>query len=267
MLLALASLSALVSGCGHARPALPTPRGDRIVSADYCADLAITALVPPGRVAALSPEIADHELPRAYRAIPRTRPRIETLVALRPTLVVQSYGGGPRLSAALDRAGLPVLDLASPQSLDGVDRELERLGAKLSAQDRADRWRGELARLRALPRPRVARTALYMTPGSVTSGSDGLIGDMFREAGLSSVEQRPGWHALPVERLIRDKPDLVVRAFFGDRRYRQDRWSPAHRPALQAALRGVPTVSLDARSVACGTAHTIDALRKLKAAT
>ena len=69
-----------------------------------------------------------------------------------------------------------------------------------------------------------------------------------------------------VELVQQHKPDLVVRAFFGDRRYRQDRWSPAQRPALQAALRGVPTVSLDARSVGCGTAHTIDALRKLKAA-
>lgn len=248
-----------LAACAGQRPA----RGG-VVSADYCADLVVTSLLPPERIASLSPEIGAEELAPAYRALPRVRARLEEVVALRPDVVVRSYGGGPRLGTALAAAGVRTLSLESSSSLDEVAGETIRLGRELGASEAAERQVRALRSARHAPAPGSYRDALYLTPGSVTSGPDGLIGELFREAQLRSVEQRPGWHALPVERLARHRPDVVVRAFWDSPRHRQDRWSAAVRPTVATMLDGVPSIELDGRSVACGTAHVTDALQRLK---
>ena len=69
----------------------------------------VLGLVERERIAAVSVDVASDpafSLPRA-RGLPRVRAEVERVLALRPTLVVRSYGGGPRFAAAMEGAGVP----------------------------------------------------------------------------------------------------------------------------------------------------------------
>lgn len=216
----------------------------------------VLGLVERERIAAVSVDVASDpsfSLPHA-RGLPRVRAEVERVLALRPTLVVRSYGGGPRFSAAMERAGVPVFNLPYAMSLDDVDDVMAAAGVRLGAEAMASRRRDELAAALAAARDTglLGRTALYVTPGDVTTGPGSMIAEIFSVAGYSSYEARPGWHRLPVERLIGSPPDLVVRGFFETSAHRQDHWASSSHTTLQEALADVPSVDVPGSELSCG---------------
>lgn len=248
-----------------------TNAGERIVSIDYCADQMLLGMVDRSRIGAVSADVAsdpDFALPLS-RGIPRIRPDVERVLALRPTLVVRSYGGGPRFEAAMERAGVRLFTLPYAASLDDIDASLATAGAALGAEARANALRRELAQTRAAAERvtggRSSSRALYVTPGDVTTGPGSLIAEVLAAAGYSSIETRPGWHRLPLEQLALDKPEIVVRAFFESPAHRQDRWSAAGHRALIKALRDVPQVTVSGSELACGNWRAGQALRRILA--
>lgn len=253
-------------------PAMPSGGGERIVSIDYCADQMVLGLVERKRIAAVSRDVTsdpDFSLKLAGH-LPRVRPDVEAVLALRPTLVVRSYGGGPRFSEAMERAGVPVFTLPYAASLTEIDGLMATAGAALDAQARAGQLRREF-RTALVESAQVRRTepparALYVTPGDVTTGPGSLVAELIEQAGYASIESRPGWHRLPLEQMTRTKPDLVVRAFFESPTHLQDRWSSAGHRALAEALRGVPQVLVSGSELACGNWRTGAALRRIAAA-
>lgn len=263
-----AILAATALGACAPLPA-PGQEGDRIVSIDYCADQMVLGMVGRERIAAVSRDVAsdpDFSLTLAD-GIARVRPEAEAVLALRPTLVVRSYGGGPRFAEAMERAGVRVFTLPHAAKLADIESSLAIAGAALGAERRAERLRGEFRSALALAararHGRPPQRALYMTPGDVTTGPGSLIADMLGAAGYASVEGRPGWHRLPLEQLAAAQPDLVVRAFFDSPAHRQDRWSSAGHGALAEAVRHVPQVTVSGSELACGNWRTGAALRRL----
>lgn len=216
----------------------------------------VLGLVERERIAAVSVDVASDpafSLPRA-RGLPRVRAEIERVLALRPTLVVRSYGGGPRFAAAMDRAGIPVFTLPYAATLADVDDVMAAAGERLNAPAMASRRRGEFTEaLRDARRTAGTRgTALYVTPGDVTTGPGSMIAEMVGVAGYRSYEGKSGWHRLPVERLLADPPDLVVRGFFETSAHRQDRWTSSSHGALREAVASVPTVDVPGSELSCG---------------
>ncbi len=237
-------------------PVASPTRPERIVSIDYCADQMVLGLVTRERIAAVSVDVASDpafSLPRAS-GLPRVRAEVERVLALRPTLVVRSYGGGPRFAAAMERAGVPVFTLPNAATLDDVDDVMAAAGERFGARAMAARRRGELATALANARQRAVSsgTALYVTPGDVTTGPGSLIAELVGAAGYRSYEDKPGWHRLPVERLLADPPDLVVRGFFETVAHRQDRWTSSSHAALRRAVADVPTVAVPGSELSCG---------------
>lgn len=248
---------------------------ERIISIDYCADQMVLGLVDRRRIAAVSVDVASDpafSLPRST-GLPRVRASIEQVIALRPTLVVRSYGGGPRMEAALRRAGIPVFTLPYAGDISAVRASIIASGERLTARAAA------LARLRqldhaiAMARARANRrsgeqrpTGLYLTPGDVTTGPQSLVAELMRVAGYASYEQRPGWHRLPVERLVLTKPDIVVRGFFETTANQQDRWSSAQHRALAHTLQHVPVADVAGSDLACGNWLAGNALDAISAA-
>lgn len=263
--LALA-LAAGLASCGAEREARAPARPLRVVSLDYCADQYVLELLDRDRIAAVSPDAAKpfSYKRRAAAGLPQVAPRAEDVLLLRPDLVVRSYGGGPEAARFFAAAGVPVLQIGYAEDLAGVRARLvevaEGLGEGARGRALAARIDARLAALGGAARP--AR-ALYMTPGGVTSGPDTLVDALMKAAGLANFEARPGWHALPLERLARERPDLVAWASFGRGTTHIDAWSAARHPIARAQLAGRPVVALDGAWTSCGGWFVLDAVEAL----
>lgn len=268
----------MVAGLTSCHPAAPANRSaagkpdrltDRIVSIDYCADQMLLGLVDRSRIAAVSVDVEsdpDFSAPLAG-GLPRVRADVERVLALRPTLVVRSYGGGPRMESALKRAGIRVFTLPYSDTLPAIRSAIRASGNALAVPGAASRRIAQLDSAIPTIVSSSKGTALYITPGDVTTGPDSLIAGIMQAAGYASYEQRPGWHRLPVEQLVATPPNLVVRGFFDSPAHRQDRWSSSGHTVLTSALAGVRHVDVPGSEIACGNWLVGNAIRRLSGKT
>jgi len=274
MRLWLALLALALGACGG-EPLPPQPaageRPMRIVSLDYCADQYVLRLADRDQVLAVSPDaVKDFSYMReAARGLPTVRPRAEDVLILKPDLVVRSYGGGPGVTAMFERAGVPVLQMGWARSIHGegdasIAGILRDMGDGLGQSRRGEALaQAYLARLSAIRANPGAGAALYMTPAGATSGPGSLVHDMLVAAGLENFETRPGWHALPLERLAYEQPGLVAAAFHENLAGFQNAWSAARHPIAQAQLGGPDVVPLDGAWTACAGWFLLDAVEAL----
>jgi iron complex transport system substrate-binding protein len=257
----------LLSACSAAEGSAPAPGGG-VVSLDYCADQMVLGLVPRGRILAVSPEADSDPTFSAPRAkdIARARPILEELLQLRPRYAVRLYGGAPGIDRQLAAVGITVIQLGAPNSLGEVEPELRRIGAEVDspalAAKRIAEWRANLAAVPGAPegsRP----TILYVTPGDVTTGPGGFVGDVLAKTGFQSVRAAPGWGSLPLEDIVRRPPDAVLRAFFDSPRHRQDHWSSSAHPRLSELLADRPMVTAPGSAFGCGNWLAGNTVRQL----
>lgn len=244
--------------------ASPTPQ--RIVSLDYCADQYVLALADRDQIAALSTESQDDfsYLSELAVGIPQVLPRAELVLALKPDLIIRSFGGGPQANALFDRAGIPVVQLGWTNDFDALTDELKRISEELGAPERgqqlADDFDQRLAAIQSSPQ---VKRALYMTPGGVTSGTGSLIDQMFIAAGLTNYQDMPGWHDLPLERLLTDTPDIVAAAFYDSIHQTPGNWSSSRHPIALDQLKHAETVPLNGAWTSCGAWYLIEAIEAL----
>jgi iron complex transport system substrate-binding protein len=268
ILMACGSALVLAACSGGGPGPAPGPDGRaRIVSLDYCADQYVLRLADREDILALSPEAGRRYsyMREAAAGLPTVRPRAADVLALEPTLVVRSYGGGPEVERFMEDVGVRVVQLGYPQTLDDVRAEVLRIGAELGSQDEAEALAREFERRLAKLSKRggAGAEALYMTPTGVTAGAGTMIDELFRAAGLANFQQRGGWNPLPLERLAYERPDLVAAAFFEGGAYHIDHWSAARHPVAQAQIEERPVIPLDGAWTSCGAWFLIDAVEAL----
>ncbi|WP_235524033.1 ABC transporter substrate-binding protein [Sphingomonas sp. Leaf33] len=262
----LAMLSVLVAGCAPAPVSLRTGRPMRIVSLDYCADQYVLKLVGRDRITAVSPDAAAEfsYMRAAALGLRQVRPQAEDVLLLKPDMVVRSYGGGPNAAALFERAGVPVLQLGYAPDLAGIRTVLLDTATGLGERARGEAMAAAFdARLAALRRASTGKSALYVTPGGVTTGPGSIVDEMLRAGGLVNFQTAGGWGPLPLERLAYAQPDVVAAAFFDTRWNRPDPWSAAAHPVVGRALKGLPTAELPGAWTACGGWFVLDAVEKL----
>ena len=249
-------------------PPLVRSTGRGIVSLDYCADQFVLGLARPRDILAVSPDAgAAFSYMRAVAAgLPTVRPRAEDVLALRPDLVVRSYGGGPNARAFFERAGVPVLQIGFADDIDGARAVIRHAARGLGAPERGEWLIGEMdARLRAARVHAPGTRALYMTPAGYTAGPGTLVDDLFAAAGLDNFQSRPGWRPLPLERLAYERPDLVAEAAFGEGTSHDDAWTAFRHPVARRAARSVPAAVIDGATTSCGAWFLADAVAALAA--
>lgn len=280
---------ACLIGLGACSPATTPPsstaRPMRVVSLDYCADQYVLKLADRDQILALSRD-ADKDfsyMRHAAQGIARVRSTAEDVLALRPDLVVRAYGGGPGAVGFFERAGIPVLQLAWVEVVDGEEKNsvpgvIEAVADRLGQRERGAKvissYRERLSAIAETllqetdapqsPRP----TALYLTPGGVTTGPGSLVHEILRAAGLTSFETRPGWHALPLERLAGERPDVIAIASFGAATAPADPWSAAGHPIVRKMVEdfeaGSPRIiALQGAWTGCGGWFLLDAVEAL----
>jgi len=221
-----------------------------VVSTFLCTDEYVFRLVPREHIAALSWEATDRRpvvstIADAAKHIRVIRPSTETVLALKPDLVVMYAGTNSRLHVNLKSAGIAVLDVPWANSLADVRAVTTMLGEKLGAPDKArvllagmDR-RIAAAQARA-PHPPVG--AILYEPQGYASVA-GVTDEIMRIAGITNVAPagamtRTG--RLPVEAVIAAAPELLILG--GEARSGTARaYAILHHPALKA-LQGHTTM-------------------------
>lgn len=190
----------------------------RVVSTFLCTDEYVFRLLPRQNIAALSFLAADtHPVVSTIRdfvgGMTLIRPDTETVLALKPDLVVMYEGTNPRLHAHLMEIGTPILDVPWANSLADIRKITLMLGEKLGAKERAaallKQMDADLAAPHA-PRPAI-RTLIYEPNGYATVG--GVTEEILHLAGLRNIAPdfkvgRTG--AIPVEAVIAAHPDLLL---------------------------------------------------------
>ncbi len=242
--------------------------GRHIVSLDYCADQFVLGLARRGDILAVSPYAgaAFSYMRAAAAGLPTVRPRAEDVLALRPDLVVRSYGGGPNARAFFEQAGVPVLQIGFADDIDGARAVIRHAARGLGAPERGEWLIGEMdARLHAARFHAPDTRALYMTPAGYTAGPGTLVDDLFAAAGLDNFQSRPGWRPIPLERLAYEKPDLVAEAAFGEGTSHDDAWTAFRHPVARRTARSVPAAVVDGSTTSCGAWFLADAVAALAA--
>ena len=243
----------------------------RIVSLDYCADQYVLKLADTEQILAISPdaEKAFSYMRETAVGIPTVRPVAEDVLILRPDLVVRSYGGGPNAVAFFQRAGVPVLQVGWTSNIDSEEMDsipsliqhmADGLGQGSRGEALVSEFRNRLARI--APRD-TGDTALYMTPGGVTTGPGSLVHEMIVTAGLNNFQENSGWRSLPLERLAYEQPDLVVAAFFETSANRIHAWSASKHPVARTQLGNSEVIPVQGAWTACGGWFILDAIERL----
>jgi iron complex transport system substrate-binding protein len=239
---------ALLFFCTSAADAAPPLR---VVSTNLCGDEYVFRLVPRGHIAALSFEAGDRHpvvstIADKVDGIAQIRPSAETVLRLKPDLVVMQVGALERLRLTLKTLGVAMLDLPYDNSLAEVRRTTamlgERLGAKAQAAALLRDMDAKLAAARAAaPSPSI-RTLIYQAQGY--TGGGGLTKELMELAGLADVS--PGYAVtrsgrVPVEEIVAAAPELMILS--GERRTPTAQADLVlHHPAL-AALDGKTTLA------------------------
>lgn len=271
--LTVLSFGFALAACGNPSPIEPTAgeRPMRIVSLDFCADQYVLKLADEAQILAISPDaVRDFSFMREEAVgVPTVRPIAEDVLILKPDLVVRSYGGGPNAAAFFERAGVPVLQVGWASSIHGEDMSAiptitQQVADGLGQSERGANLVAEYhERLNKIKATATGKSTLYMTPAGVTSGGNSLIHKAMLAAGLSNFAEREGWHALPLEQLAYERPDLVAASFFDTRSNHGGSWSASRHPIAQRELTEADLVRLQGAWTACGAWFVLEAVEAL----
>lgn len=203
-------LAALLLGSA---PAAAAPA--RVATVDLCADELALLLAAPGQlvsVSRLAADPRDTRLAPLARTLHHNRGTLESVVALRPDLIIAS--GRARHAAELaPRLGARMLVLPPPATLDDV-----RANTRLIADALGRRAAGErlvAAFDAALGPPRATTPALLLQGGGWTPSADGLAAAYLRRAGFD--QRPPAAGRVSLEALLVAPPPAIVES-----RYRAD---------------------------------------------
>lgn len=252
-----------------ASPALAAPR--RVVSLDYCADQFVLALADRAQIAALSRGARRDDSYYRGRAagLRQTRGTLEEVLALRPDLVVRSWGGPWDAEAVYARFGVPVLQVGDAADFVAARADLLDAAATFGQAARGEALARDLdarlARLAAAA-PRERPPVMYLSAGGAVAGRGTLMDAIIAAAGGRNAWPETSWTVLPLERLIETPPALIALGFFDHGRTRMNPWLPARHPVLQRTLSRAHTVSLPAATISCEAWYAIDAAELIASA-
>lgn len=261
----IAIVCALCAAPAHAE------RPQRIVSLDYCADQFVLALADREQIAAVSRGVLrdDSYFRERARGMARTRGTMEEVLALRPDLIMRTWGGPWDAEAAYGRFGVPVLSVGDAQDFDGARADVLEAAVAMGQRARGDAVIADLnRRLDALeaaqrsPRPAV----LYMSAGGAVAGRGTMLDAAIAAAGGRNLRTEASWTVMPLERMLETPPALIALGFFDHGRERMNAWSRTRHPALRRALAGARTVDLPTASIACDAWFAIDAAEAIAVA-
>lgn len=276
----LAALAAgvLAIACTHSLAAAEPQKPQRIVSLNLCVDQILLDLVPREHIGAVSFLAADPSMSlvaEEARGLHTVRGSAEEILELDPDLVLAGEYTTAATVDLLRRLGQRVEIVPMATSFAEI-REVVRLIGRLTNQDQraealvAD-FNMRLADVKAravvrsqAPRPR----AVAMQVNSLASGEGSLVDEVLAEAGFDNVARNaklgPAGR-MPLEKLISDPPDVIVRANDAAD-FRTVLGDNLRHPAFRTLEATRPSVHIPMNEWLCGTPRIVQAVERLAVA-
>ena len=255
---------------------LPKPK--RIVSLNLCIDQILLDLVPSERIGGVSFLAADPSMSlvaEEAKALPSVRGSAEEILALDPDLVLAGEYTTAATVDLLRRLGqrVEIVPMATSfaQIRDVVLLMGQLTGEEQRAQTLITDFDTRLAEVKAravvrseAPRPR----AVAMQVNSLASGEGSLINEVLGEAGFDNVARYaklgPAGR-LPLETLISDPPEVIVRANDASD-FRTVLGDNLRHPAFRALEATRPSIHIPMNEWLCGTPRIVQAVERLAVA-
>lgn len=226
----------------------------RVLSLDSCADQYVLGLARREAIVGLSTRAddADSRLRHLARGLPMRRIDLETVLSVRPDVVVRYWGGEPRLIAALQRRGVRVVTIPDATSFADVRATVRKVAAAIGQPARGEaaivRMDAQLARASGAWK---GARALYLTPGGLTAGPGTLMHAVLRAAGMTNAETRPGYQTVSLEQMALTPPKTVVLGFFDTFQLAGDSWGAGRHRVLQRIAETRSVASLPGALLGC----------------
>ena len=260
----------LALALGWTAAAAAEPPG-RVVSMNLCTDQLAMMLAAPGQLVSVSRIASDRRvsaMAREAASYPANGGGAEEVYLLAPDLVLADAFSDAATVGMLRRLGVPVVQLASASSMEGVGRAISEMGAALGREDEAAALRAAFeAALDALEAEVEARprAALYYANG-YTLGDGTLAGEILLAAGLSNVAAElglPGGGTLPLEVLALAEVDALVTGEPYPGASRSE--AILDHPVLRAIREGRAAAGTSTADWVCGTPHVLRAVESMRA--
>ena len=250
-------------------PALAQPP-NRVVTVNLCLDQIALRLAAPGQLVGVSYLATDPRLSvlaEQARRVPTVRASAESILDLRPDLVIVGRDQLGPVKDLLRRAGVPLLELPWAASLAEAEALIGQVGAALGREDAARALVEDMhARRAALPAPsRPAGVAAVLQANRGTAGRGSLMDELLGLSGWRNLAADLGIRAfgrLSLEAVLAGRPDLLVLdGSANDNPSRATEFIDHH--ALRALSGQARLVSVPLRQTICAGPDNIDVLRRL----
>ncbi|MGC6401070.1 helical backbone metal receptor [Sphingomonas sp. FW199] len=262
-----------LAACGGDRAPRPAARTvaagalPRIVSINPCVDAVLMHVADPRQIAGISHYSQD---PRAtsvplawanrFRATSGTA---EEVVALAPDLVIAGGHVAPSTLIALDRMGIPIVQIGVPKTVAESVEQVRQIAdaVRRPAAGAALARRIEDVVARAAPARAAPVPALIWQGGGLVPGTGTLADDLLNRTGYRNMSADYGlkqWDVLPLEPMVARPPRVL---FSVGTMQRQDRM--LGHPVLAGLNRRIAIRDYPERLLHCGGPTIIDAVGQL----
>ncbi len=199
-----------------------TPAGaqtpQRVVTVNLCLDQIALRLAAPGQLVGVSHLSHDPRisvLADRARAVAPVRATAESILELRPDLVIFNRDSHANIKRLVRIAGVPILEVPWAASLEEAEALVGRLGAAMGREAEAQAivtgMRGQRLRLSYQGPPTALAVVLQANRG--TAGKGSLMDELLRLTGFRNLAAELGIAAygrLPLEAILAGRPDLLV---------------------------------------------------------
>ncbi|MDG5489850.1 helical backbone metal receptor [Sphingomonas sp. BGYR3] len=267
-----------VTACGAdpvPRPAARTApvRGlPRIVSINPCVDAVLMHVADPRQIAGISHYSQDPRatsVPLAWaKRFRATSGTAEEVVALAPDLVLAGGHVAPSTLIALDRMGIPIVQIGIPETVaESVEQvrqiadAVRRPAAGAALARRIEDAVARAAPARAAPGGAAPVPALIWQGGGLVPGTGTLADDLLNRTGYRNMSADYGlkqWDVLPLEPMVARPPRVLFSVGTAER---QDRM--LGHPVLAGLNRRIAIRDYPERLLHCGGPTIIDAAGQL----
>lgn len=196
--------------------AAQTPQ--RVVTVNLCLDQMAMRLAAPGQLVGVSYLSRDPRISvLADRAasIPTVRATVESILTLRPDLVIFDRDSHATLKRLLRIAGIRMLEVKWGASIDDAESIIERMAI---AMGREEIGKGLIADMREQKRQLAwtgapIATAISLQANRGTAGKGSLMDELLRVAGFRNLAAElgiPAYGRIALEEVLVNQPGLLV---------------------------------------------------------